>query len=558
MDTAVAAAATVQVDPQDLATCIRVLEVFHGNMDALKAAPFKALRRAVVPLCEDVRSRLFHGRDVASYDYSKKKKLDRKRKAQQAAALDKQFINNTKLRAQRLQALESLTAAAPMLALVPDGAVVDDAPDTPIDHEDEQPKTLHGFRSCYACKKRFDTLHHFYDQLCPDCAALNFEKRMQTADLTGYIALVTGARVKIGFHTALKLLRAGATVIATSRFPQDAAIRYANEADYDTWKSRLHVYGLDLRDLGGAEVFMDCIERTFHSLDIVINNATQTIRRPTHYYQHLLTNERRSLADTPDNIRDVLSGNASFQHALTAPHQPLTLTHASSGGDDDHGVLPREAVAMPAAAATTSAELSQVPLTTDDKDLSAEERAALYPVAQYDANHQQVDLRHTNSWKLKIDHVESPELAEVFAINALAPFILNKRAILLFEKSSRPHHFIVNVSAMEGKFYRYKTPHHPHTNMAKAAANMMTRTCADELKSRNIYMTSVDTGWINDENPRAKAQDIAMKHNFQTPLDEIDAAARILDPIFIGFQDATTQGTFPSGDFFKDYKRSEW
>ncbi|RHY28553.1 hypothetical protein DYB32_005931 [Aphanomyces invadans] len=466
MDTAVAAAATVQVDPQDLATCIRVLEVFHGNMDALKAAPFKALRRAVVPLCEDVRSRLFHGRDVASYDYSKKKKLDRKRKAQQAAALDKQFINNTKLRAQRLQALESLTAAAPMLALVPDGAVVDDAPDTPIDHEDEQPKTLHGFRSCYACKKRFDTLHHFYDQLCPDCAALNFEKRMQTADLTGYIALVTGARVKIGFHTALKLLRAGATVIATSRFPQDAAIRYANEADYDTWK---------------------------------------------------------------------------------APHQPLTLTHASSGGDDDHGVLPREAVAMPAAAATTSAELSQVPLTTDDKDLSAEERAALYPVAQYDANHQQVDLRHTNSWKLKIDHVESPGKCAVPMSKAKG-----------HRQSSRPHHFIVNVSAMEGKFYRYKTPHHPHTNMAKAAANMMTRTCADELKSRNIYMTSVDTGWINDENPRAKAQDIAMKHNFQTPLDEIDAAARILDPIFIGFQDATTQGTFPSGDFFKDYKRSEW
>ncbi|KAF0704220.1 hypothetical protein AaE_015044 [Aphanomyces astaci] len=569
--------ATVSVDPQDLAVCIRVLEAFHGNMEALKAAPFKALRRAVVPLCEDVRTRLFHGKDVATYDDTKKKKQDRKRKAAQAASLDKHFINNTKLRSQRLQALDSLAAAAPMLALVADGAVVDDAPDVSMDGQtdNQPPPTLHGFRSCYACKKRFDTLHHFYDQLCPDCATLNFQKRLQTADLTGYIALVTGARVKIGYHTALKLLRAGATVIATSRFPQDAAIRYANESDYSTWKvyiillddvassheTRLHVYGLDLRDLAGAEVFMDCIERTFHSLDILVNNATQTIRRPTHYYQHLLPNERRAPADTPENIRDVLSGNHSFQRALATPHQPLTLTHAAS---TDPSTAPTNFANDAALSATTStptaksAELSQLPLTKDDKDLTADERAALYPVAQYDANNQQVDLRKTNSWKLKIDHVESPELAEVFAINALAPFILNKRAILLFEKSARPHHFIVNVSAMEGKFYRYKTPHHPHTNMAKAAANMMTRTCSEELKTRHIYMNSVDTGWINDENPRDKAQEIAAKHNFQTPLDEIDAAARILDPIFGGFQDTSKPLTFPSGEFFKDYQRSEW
>ncbi|KAF0692199.1 Aste57867_16700 [Aphanomyces stellatus] len=188
--------------------------------------------------------------------------------------------------------------------------------------------------------------------------------------------------------------------------------------------------------------------------------------------------------------------------------------------------------------------------------MSEEARAALFPAAQYDTNMQQVDLRSTNTWKLKIDQVELPELAEVFAINTLAPFILNKRAILLFDKSPMPYKFIVNVSAMEGKFYRYKTPHHPHTNMAKAAVNMMTRTCAEELTGRSIFMNSVDTGWINDENPREKAQEIAATHNFQTPLDEIDAAARILDPIFGGFQQEPH--VFPSGQFFKDYQRSEW
>ncbi|CAK4304964.1 unnamed protein product [Aphanomyces euteiches] len=531
----------VDIAAEDLATCIRVLESFHSNLEAFKAPRFKSLRRAVLPLCEDVRSRLFHGKDVATYEQSKQIKQERKRKAAQAAALDKQFINNTKLRVERLNALDSLTTAAPMLPQIPDGAVIADL----VPEEEQEAPTLNGFRSCYVCKKRFDVLHHFYDQLCPTCAALNFEKRLQTTDLTGCKALVTGARVKIGYHTALKLLRAGAIVIATSRFPQDAAIRYSKESDYDKWKHNLHVYGLDLRDLAGAESFMNNIESTFGSLEILINNATQTIRRPTHYYQHLLANERRANEDIPAAIRDVLRGNSSFQQSLTTSQNHLALTHS-----EDPLTLSKPATT------SKSAEMSQLPLTKDDQELAESERAALYPTEQYDTNMQQVDLRKTNSWKLKIDQVESPELAEVFAINTLAPFILNKRAILLFEKSDKPYKFIVNVSAMEGKFYRYKTPHHPHTNMAKAAVNMMTRTCAEELKSRKIFMNSVDTGWINDENPREKAQAIAVEHNFQTPLDEIDAAARILDPIFGGFQ--LDPVSFPAGEFFKDYQRSEW
>ncbi|KAF0689911.1 hypothetical protein As57867_018619, partial [Aphanomyces stellatus] len=489
-----------EVDPTDLATCIRVLDSFHDKMEAFKAPQFKSLRRAVLPLCEDVRSRVFFGKDAATYEQSKQKKQERKRKAMQAAAHDKQFINNTKLRVQRLQALDTLTAANPMLPQIPDGAVEDDGSAAAADvaPDDIKPSaTLHGFRSCYVCKKRFDTLHHFYDQMCPDCATLNFDKRLQTADLNGYKALVTGARVKIGYHTALKLLRAGALVIATSRFPQDAAIRYAKEQDYESWKQNLHVYGLDLRDLGGAEVFMDCIEKTFGWIDIVINNATQTIRRPTVYYQHLLANERRSPDETPAAIRDVLRSNISFQQSLTGPNHALALMPETEGTVSNASV------------ATQSAELSQMPLTSEDREMSEEARAALFPAAQYDTNMQQVDLRSTNTWKLKIDQVESPELAEVFAINTLAPFILNKRAILLFDKSPMPYKFIVNVSAMEGKFYRYKTPHHPHTNMAKAAVNMMTRTCAEELTGRSIFMNSVDTGWINDENPREKAQEIA-------------------------------------------------
>ncbi|EQC34399.1 hypothetical protein SDRG_08169 [Saprolegnia diclina VS20] len=539
------------IDPAELATCIRVLETFRNDLESFKLPQFKALRKAVLPLCEDIRSRVFHGNDVQTHDQKRLKKQERKRKVAQAAALDRQFINNTKLRKQRLDALDSLTAANPAFPQIPDGAVpllaneaIEDTPDEPMAGEDDEPQ-LHGFRSCYVCKKRFDTLHHFYDQLCPECATLNFEKRLQSADLTGYKALVTGARVKIGYHTALKLLRANAVVVATSRFPHDAAIRYAKEPDYDSWKDRLHVYGMDLRDLAGVEAFMTNIGQLFGWLDIVINNATQTIRRPTAYYQHLLENERTRLDEKPLSIQGILKENAKFQHTVQSSG-PLML-----------GTSEPSSLATTAGLASTSksAEMSQLPVHSEDA-LPNDEKATLFPVAQLDTNAQQVDLRSTNSWKLKIDHVESPELAEVFAINTLAPFILNKRAIQLFAESPNAQKFIINVSAMEGKFYRYKTPHHPHTNMAKAAVNMMTRTCADDLATRGIYMNSVDTGWINDENPREKAQAIAKEHNFQTPLDEIDAAARILDPIFGGFQ--VSPPTFAAGQFFKDYLRSEW
>ena len=147
-----------------------------------------------------------------------------------------------------------------------------------------------------------------------------------------------------------------------------------------------------------------------------------------------------------------------------------------------------------------SALKSQIPTVAEDANL---DEAALFPKGQLDVNAQQIDLRSTNTWLLKLGQVSTPEVAEVFAINTLAPFIMNNRLVQMMDQNPGENKYIINVSAMEGKFYRYKTPRHPHTNMAKAALNMMTRTCAEELSKRGIYMNSVDTGWINDENPIA-------------------------------------------------------
>ena len=199
----------------------------------------------------------------------------------------------------------------------------------------------------------------------------------------------------------------------------------------------------------------------------------------------------------------------------------------------------------------SSAAQSQLVVMEQDKD--GENHC---PKGKLDVNGQQIDLRKINSWNLHLHDVQTPELAEVFAINTLAPFILNSRLQpLMMRVDDDKGRYVINVSAMEGKFYRHKGPEHPHTNMAKAALNMMTRTCASDLALKhNIYMNSVDTGWINDENPLEKARKTAEEHNFQTPIDEIDAAARILDPIMVG----VNKKRYIYGKFLKDYNETEW
>ncbi|HEX5819701.1 MAG TPA: oxidoreductase, partial [Gemmatimonadales bacterium] len=94
-------------------------------------------------------------------------------------------------------------------------------------------------QNCYVCKQDYSTIHHFYDQLCPSCSDLNFRKRTELADLRGRVALLTGGRVKIGYQAGLKLLRAGAHLLVTTRFPRDSARRYAAEPDFEEWGHRL-------------------------------------------------------------------------------------------------------------------------------------------------------------------------------------------------------------------------------------------------------------------------------------------------------------------------------
>eukprot|EP01127_Copromyxa_protea_P009115 TRINITY_DN2123_c0_g1_i1.p1 TRINITY_DN2123_c0_g1~~TRINITY_DN2123_c0_g1_i1.p1 ORF type:complete len:379 (-),score=82.68 TRINITY_DN2123_c0_g1_i1:30-1166(-) len=378
--------------------------------------------------------------------------------------------------------------------------------------------------------------------MCLTCGEFNFTKRNQTADLKGKVALVTGGRVKIGYEVCLKLLRAGASVIATTRFPNDAVIRYAKEPDFEEWKDNLHFYALDLRLLGEVEAFVEHIQKTYSRLDMIINNAAQTIRRPPVFYKHLLKQEKNPL---PSGLQSLLLtfGTKGSTLMLDVP-----TTESLEHEKNLVPIVPQLGALATTAANISPADLTQIPLIDEDVNYNPAE----FPNKQLDCDGQQVDLRTENTWSKKLDEVSTVEAAEVHLVNALAPFIINSKLKPLMLKSGDPG-YIINVSSMEGKFSRNKQTTHPHTNMAKAAMNMMTRTSSRDFAEDHIYMNSIDTGWITYENPlelTARKQQLGL----EPPIDEIDGAARILDPIFV----AENTKEYAWGLFFKDYLPSKW
>jgi NAD(P)-dependent dehydrogenase (short-subunit alcohol dehydrogenase family) len=399
-------------------------------------------------------------------------------------------------------------------------------------------------RGCYICKADFTLVDAFYHWLCPKCAAFSHAKRNQRTDLTGKRALLTGGRAKIGMYIALRLLRDGAHTTITTRFPKDAVRRFAAMEDSADWLHRLKVVGIDLRDPTQVIALADDVAAD-GPLDILVNNACQTVRRSPGAYSNLVEMESAPLPDLP--------GGQGLPEMVTFDRISEAHPAAIAGALDADAVAHHEGESLEhARAAHTAASLTALALKAGSASLDAHLAGTAV-----DAGGLLPDLQTTNSWTQHVDEVDPLELLEVQFCNSVAPFLLVSRlrpAMRAAVHKGARRAYVVNVSAMEGQFSRrYKGPGHPHTNMAKAALNMLTRTSAGEMfETDQILMTAVDTGWITDERPHQEKLRIAAE-GWHAPLDLVDGAARVYDPIVRG-----EAGEDVYGCFVKDYEPSPW
>lgn len=488
------------IDPDDLATTVRVLNQLHHLPDDHP----------------DIRT----VKHAASHMYKALKRERRTRKREAELAHDR--------------AITELTATGSAVRIDDETAGIPLVSSTTGAFAGE----LINPRGCYICKNDYTLVDAFYHWLCPTCAALSHAKRDARTDLTGKRALLTGGRSKIGMYIALRLLRDGAHTTITTRFPRDAVRRFAALDDAPEWIDRLHIVGIDLRDPTQVVALADEVAAA-GPLDILINNACQTVRRTPGAYSRLVEMESAPL---PADL--ALPSMVTFDGVSEA--HPAMIAGALESHVHSH---PESGAAV---AARTAADLTALALTAGHASLdrhldgTAVDAGGLLP-----------DLQRTNSWTQHVDEVDPLELLEVQLCNQTAPFLLISRLRASMRAAVRAgarRAYVVNVSAMEGQFSRrYKGPGHPHTNMSKAALNMLTRTSAGEMfETDQILMTAVDTGWITDERPHQEKLRIAAE-GWHAPLDLVDGAARVYDPIVQG-----EAGVDLYGHFLKDYVPSPW
>ena len=402
------------------------------------------------------------------------------------------------------------------------------------------------FSTCYICKEKFskENIHKFYGNLCTKCGDHNYSYRTLKLDLSGRIAIVTGGRVKIGYFISIKLLSYGCKVIITTRFPKDSLFKFQQDPEYEKWKDNLIIYPIDFRIFESTIKFINYMKENFTHIDILINNAAQTLRRSSAYYKYLL----------PVEIKEIDEKNSK----KIIKNDYISIQNSNQKKIDNKEELLNSILSLENKNSLYNKEI--LPLSVFASQIKIMEEKYQPSVTMMGSDGQPYDFTGgKNSWNFEFDEIPFQEFTEVQIINAWTPYYLCSKLKPLIEKSPFPDKYIVNVTAAEGIFNHYKRTTHVHTNMAKAALNMFTRTCGKYLKNIGIYMTCVDTGWVSYMDEINKLIDENEKENFgneftNVPLDELDGAMRVLQPIIEGIKNKN----YLYGILLKDYAVSVW
>ncbi|KAJ3080074.1 hypothetical protein HDU99_009343, partial [Rhizoclosmatium hyalinum] len=394
--------------------------------------------------------------------------------------------------------------------------------------------------------------------ICSDCQSFNLKKREEVVDLTGKHALVTGGRIKIGQAAALRLLRNGATVHVTTRFPLLLLHAFKSQPDAEVWWSRLNVYGLDLRDLGSVLTFCNHLVQKLEHLDILIQNAAQTIRRPAAYYAPMVKAE--------SDLRESLPG-----HILANWVRFDSVGMIEAARRDIPAVLDEAQQTLMKLDTTISRDLSSSVLRSLIVPGDVSDKAATDPNWNLQVAQQSIDpldMRPSTTWNQSLPDVALSEVAEVLVVNSLAPTLLMQRLQPLLSRPRDYPAFVVNVSSREGSFsatqkqgdagsgFDDTTGLHPHTNMAKAALNRLTQTIAEDWAKDGVYVTAVDPGWVSLMGPvvMEDGKGVGGKTGVIPPLSVEDGAARVLAPVFDGY----SNGVLMSGVLLRNFQVSSW
>ena len=431
-------------------------------------------------------------------------------------------------------------------------------------------KSKYIYKSCYICKQKLglDNINNFYGSLCKKCGDYNYSFREMKLDFTGRIAIVTGGRIKIGYFIVKKLLSYGCKVITTSRFPKDTLFKYKADPEYDLWKDNLIIYPIDFRIIQSTMKFVEYIKKNFDHVDFLINNAAQTVRRTTEYYEYLMPVEVKKLPKEDNkkiinndylNIQNQLSENFEKEKSKSFESTDFNIVKIDLQKESKKKQIINSLKSLINESNKNDND-TYIPLSVIASQIKIMEEKEQPKICIMGGEGQPYDfVEGKNSWNFELDEIPLEEFIEVQIINAWTPYYLCAKLKPLMMKSPFPDKYIVNVTAVEGIFNHFKRSTHVHTNMAKAALNMLTRTCGKYLEKCGIYMTCVDTGWVSHMNEMNKIIDNEEKDKSEyematVPLDELDGAMRVLHPIIEGIKNKK----YFSGILLKDYVKSKW